>query len=123
MINPLLTQCGLTNALSSSSGVSTLKSGRSGSYTSKSALNRQNSAQYPVEKVETGPGGFGFNPGSSVSCAEKCGCVSVGGSGCNGKFLKSMLFDTYLEFGEFTQLFKSFYIHMRKVSLKALKLR
>ncbi len=32
----------------------------------------------------------------------------------NSQLLKAMLFDTFMEYSEFEQLFKSFYIHMRK---------
>jgi len=37
-----------------------------------------------------------------------------GQSTTNSQFLKKILFDTYMEYEEFEQLFKSFYIHMRK---------
>lgn len=59
------------------------------------------------------------NTGSLMSCNDRPSRDNITNNSLitfnqNGKFLKSMLFDTYLEFNEFQQLFKSFYIHMRK---------
>lgn len=74
---------------------------------------------------------FSFNPttnsGSIISCSDNInannnirpanGTGTQAANACsnyNAKFLKVMLFETYLEFDEFAHLFKSFYIHMRK---------
>ena len=151
-INPLIQYVNQRNSMCSTSGVSTLKSGRSCSTTTNTwtnlnrsknsthssgfVLNRQNSVctqcqtaavssqqvcshartcgtAYGNEPLNVGSGEHivGFN---SQSVGGKNLPTSLSCNNNNGQFLKNMLFDTYMEFDEFTQLFKSFYIHMRK---------
>ncbi len=87
--------------LSGSSGISTLKSGKSlnmnRSKNSTSSLafisNRQSSACINSSSIN--------NLNESIASAET-------------SLLTSQFLETYIEFPEFVQLFKSFYIHMRK---------
>ncbi len=52
--------------------------------------------------------------GSNNTVSEGGKCPTGCGQSNNSQLLKAMLFDTFMEYSEFEQLFKSFYIHMRK---------
>lgn len=119
------------NSLSSSSGVSTLRSGRSCS--ASGWANNVNNINR--SKNSTSSLGFLLNRQSSI-CTTTCptptstnignlssnlpfeqfqiGASNGANASAHGQFLTTILFDTYMEFPEFVQLFRSFYIHMRK---------
>ena len=145
-----------THSLSSSSGISTLRSGRSCSGSGWATTNNSSSNNMNRSKNSTSSLAFLFNRQSSISTtggpnlnsgqnqnamlndmAHATAPISLannisisfapiltdshalGNGNGNGnvesdQYLTSMLFDSYLEFPEFVNLFKSFYIHMRK---------
>jgi len=122
------------NNLSSSSGISTIKSGRSCSAATNNTasngtvswnnmnrsknstsslaflLNRQSSVStnFPTTLTSSGIG-------SSYTCSSSDQTRLMSSASCSSsQLLSSILFETYLEFSDFVQLFRSFYIHMRK---------
>jgi len=120
-----------SSSISSSSCLSTLKSGRSSSTaaanwstnsnnrsknsTSSLAfiLNRQNSVTTPPNPaLMTTMSSSGI--GSSIAADSNQLKTTATTVAAGIQLLSSVLFDTYLEFPEFLQLFVSFYLHMRK---------
>jgi hypothetical protein len=122
-----------SSSISSSSCLSTLKSGRSSSTaaanwstnsnnrsknsTSSLAfiLNRQNSVTTPPNPALTtlttmSSSGIGSSIVADSNQLKTTATTVAAGI----QLLSSVLFDTYLEFPEFLQLFVSFYLHMRK---------
>lgn len=118
------------SSLSSSSGLSTLKSGRSCSAATTANWSSNSNTYINRSKNSTSSLAFLLNRQSSVStnCPTNANTSGIGSSvlsdhlqntptksSCSSaQLLSSVLFDTYLEFPEFVQLFRSFYIHMRK---------
>ena len=125
------------HSLSSSSGISTLRSGRSCSGSGWATVNNS-SNNMNKNKNSTSSLAYLFNRQNSISNNT---CVNVNANpndlACNttpfslannisisfasesnnfsnDQYLTSMLFENYMEFPEFVNLFKSFYIHMRK---------
>ncbi len=141
-----------TYSLSSSSGISTLRSGRSCSGSGWATTNNSSSNNMNRSKNSTSSLAFLFNRQSSISTSTCPNTTSqhqnlilssnlndmnhhnsapinlpnninisfaplsteAGNPGVSDQYLTSMLFDSYLEFNDFVNLFKSFYIHMRK---------
>ena len=162
VVNPLIKSHFYHQSLSSSSGVSTLRSGRScsgsgwtnnanninrskNSTSSLAFLLRQSSVcttcptptstmnqnQTQNTNVNTSSANLNsnespsINPNSlynrdantNINLSSNIGISFSNANGdesANGQFLTNILFDTFMEFSEFVQLFKSFYIHMRK---------
>ena len=102
LINPMIQLHAHHASFSSSSGVSTLKSGRSCSATAWPSTNFNRS------KNSTSSLAFAINRQNSISNPPNDPFAFT------NPFLHSLLFETYLEFNEFVNLFRSFYIHMRK---------
>ena len=127
--------------LSSSSGISTLKSGRSCSAAANNTttpnngsvnwnnmnrsknsasslaflLNRQSSVSTNCPTMPTSSGiGSSYTCSSSDQARLMSSTNSATSSCSSSQLLSSILFETYLEFADFVQLFRSFYIHMRK---------
>ena len=88
--------------VSGSSGISTLKSGKSVNINNKT-------------KNSTTSLGFILNRQNSI-CTNSNSISNLNESLANAdtSILTTQFLDTYIEFPEFVQLFKSFYIHMRK---------
>ena len=115
-------------SMSSSSGISTLKSGRSCSAATTANWSTTSNNYINRSKNSTSSLAFLLNRQSSVctTCPTNTVTSGIGSSvnseqiqttksSCNsGQLLSSILFDTYLDFPEFVQLYRSFYIHMRK---------
>jgi hypothetical protein len=110
-------------SLSSSSGVSTLKSGRSSncwsnhsnrSKASTSSLGIS-SLQNPSPSISSSTTNLAAINAASATAANTCNPIieftdSIG----NDMKLSTMLYGSYIEFPEFVNLFKAFYVNMRK---------
>lgn len=134
IVNPLIKNHFNHHSLSSSSGVSTLRSGQSyamsnnwnninRSKNSTSSLgflvNRQNSLSSPTptptnQAINTDSTTNLLSNGNFTILFGENNTNLVNNQTADSQLLTSILFDTFIEFPEFVNLFRSFYIHMRK---------
>ncbi len=112
-------------SISSSSGVSTLKSGRSSNcwsnHSNRSKASTSSlgigSMQNPSPSVSSSSTNLAaMNAAVSATVTNNCQPIVefVDNAGGNDMKLSTMLYGSYIEFPEFVNLFKAFYVNMRK---------